>query len=171
MGTALPTFTDRLRLEPLSSAHVDDIAAMLADPQVGATMGGMRDRAYAEERTLLHAQRWADDGFGLWAAYAREDGGFVGRGGIQHTTLEGQDVLEVGWCLVPARWGHGYATELGRAGLELAWGLGRAEVVAFTLPHNSASRAVMHRLGMVYARECVHAGLPHALYVVGRPPH
>ena len=171
MGVAIPTATHRLRLEPLSPAHVDDIAVMLGDPQVGATMGGVRDRAYAEERTLVQAQRWADDGFGLWAAYSLADGGFVGRGGIQHTTLEGEDVVEVGWCLPPSRWGHGYATELGRAGLDLAWDLGLAEVVAFTLPHNTASRAVMHRLGMVYERECVHADLPHALYAARRPPH
>jgi RimJ/RimL family protein N-acetyltransferase len=170
VGVTITTVTDRLRLEPIAPAHVDDIAAMLADPQVGATMGGVRDRAYADERTLVQARRWADDGFGLWAAYSREDKGFVGRGGIQHTTLEGEDVVEVGWCLVPARWGHGFATELGRAGLDLAWELGLAEVVAFTLPHNTASRAVMHRLGMTYERECVHAGLPHALYAVRHTP-
>ena len=166
--------TARLRLEPLSGAHVDDIAAMLADPRVGATMGGVRDRAYAEERTLAWARRWADDGFGLWAAYSRVDGGFVGRGGIQHTTLEGQDVVEVGWCLPPARWGHGFATEMGRAGLDL--GLrdhGLSEIVAFTLPHNAPSRAVMHRLDMTYDRDCVHADVPHVLYTIRRPspPH
>lgn len=170
MGVTGPTFTERLRLEPVAAAHVDDIAAMLADPRVGATMGGTRDRAYAEERTLLHAQRWVDDGFGLWAAYCREDDRFVGRGGIQHTTLEGEDVVEVGWCLPPERWGHGYATELGRAGLDLGLrSRGLAEIVAFTLPHNAASRAVMHRLDMTYVRDCVHADLPHVVYAARQP--
>lgn len=169
-----PTFTARLRLEPLSTVHVDDIAAMLADPRVGVTMGGVRDRAYAEERTRLHAQRWTENGFGLWAAYSRSDGGFVGRGGIQHTTLEGQDVVEVGWCLPPARWGHGFATEIGQAGLDLGLrDLGLVEIVAFTLPHNAPSRAVMHRLGMTYDRDCVHAEEPHVVYTTrgGSAPH
>jgi [ribosomal protein S5]-alanine N-acetyltransferase len=163
------TWTQRLRLEPLTPAHVDDIAPMLADPQVGATMGGVRDRAYAEERTLLQAGRWRADGFGMWAAYSRADGGFVGRGGIQRTVLEGTDVVEVGWCLPPSRWHQGFATEIGRAGLDLAFGpLGLAEVVAFTQPHNAASLAVMARLGMAYDRDCVHAELPHVLYRCGR---
>jgi hypothetical protein len=41
-----PTFTERLRLEPIGPSHVGDVAAMLADPQVGATMAG----AYAITR-------------------------------------------------------------------------------------------------------------------------
>jgi RimJ/RimL family protein N-acetyltransferase len=169
MGVAAPTLTERLRLEPIGPAHVDDIAVMLADPQVGATMAGVRDRAWTEERTLIHAQRWAADGFGMWAAYSLLDNGFVGRGGIQHTTLEGEDVVEVGWCLPPSRWGHGYATELGRAGLDLGLNtLGLREIVAFTQPFNTPSRAVMQRLGMTYQRNCMHVDLPHVLYAVRR---
>jgi RimJ/RimL family protein N-acetyltransferase len=167
MAVPLPTFTERLRLEPIGASHVDDVAAMLADPQVGATMAGVRDRAWTEERTLVHAQRWTTDGFGLWAAYSREDNGFVGRGGIQHTTLEGEDVVEVGWCLPPNRWGYGYATEIGGAGLDLGLNeLRLAEVVAFTQPFNEASLAVMHRLGMTYQRDCIHVDLPHVVYAI-----
>ena len=162
--------TERLRLEPIGPAHAGDIAPMLADPRVGATMGGVRDRAYAEELTARHAARWAEDGFGLWAAYSREDGGFVGRGGIQRTRLEGRGVVEAGWCLMPDRWGRGLATELARAGLALGFGdLALEEIVAFTQPFNDASRAVMLRLGMTYVRDCVYADLPHVLYAA-RPP-
>jgi ribosomal-protein-alanine N-acetyltransferase len=165
-----PTFTARLRLVPIGPRDVDDIAAMLADPLVAMTMGGVRDRAYAEDRTRSHARRWVDDGFGLWAAYSLRDNGFVGRGGAQRTELEGVDVVELGWCLRPDRWGQGLATELGRAGLDLAFGApGVEEVVAFTLPRNAASRGVMHRLGLTYRRDCVHADLPHVLYAAQRP--
>jgi ribosomal-protein-alanine N-acetyltransferase len=163
------TSTERLRLEPITLDHLDELAAMLADPLVGATMGGVRDRAFAEDRTRIHAQRWHDDGFGLWAAYRIADGAFVGRGGIQHTLLEGTDVVEAGWCLVPAQWGNGFATEIGQAGLELGWNdLGLDEIVAFTQPFNAASLAVMHRLGMSYLRDAVHADLPHVVYSVRR---
>ena len=163
------TRTARPRLEPIGSEHVDDLAAMLADPAVAATMGGVRDRRWVEERTVEHAARWREHGFGLWAAYTLRDNGFVGRGGIQHTMLEGEDVVEVGWCLVPSRWGQGFATEMGRAGLELGFGEhGLPEIVAFTLPHNTASRAVMDRLGMSYRRDAMHAGLPHVVYSILR---
>jgi RimJ/RimL family protein N-acetyltransferase len=162
----------RLRLEPIGMQHVDDVAAMLAHPQVAQTMGGVRDRAFAEERTRIHEAQWREHGFGLWAAYSVDDGGFVGRGGIQHTTLEGADVVEAGWCVVPARWRQGFATEMGTAGLRLGFAeLALPKIVAFTLPHNTASLAVMGRLGMSYLRDCVHAGLPHVVYSVRRSGH
>lgn len=168
------TQSARLRLEPIGMNHVDDIAALLADPQVAQTMGGVRDRAFAERCTAVHEARWREHGFGLWAAYSLTDGGFVGRGGIQHTILEGEHVVELGWCVIPSRWRQGFATEMGRAGLKLGSGeLAPAELVAFTLPHNVASRSVMNRLGMTYLRDCVHADMPHVVYSI-RPagdPH
>jgi RimJ/RimL family protein N-acetyltransferase len=170
VSSAPSTLTDRLRLEPITLAHVDDMAAMLGDSQVGATMGGVRDRASTEEVVGRQAQRWTDHGFGLWAAYSLQDGGFVGRGGIQHTTVEDQDVVEVGWCLPPHRWGYGFATEIGWAGLRSGFdNQGLDEIVAFTQPFNTASVAVMERLGMSFVRPCVFFGLDHVLYRVGRP--
>jgi RimJ/RimL family protein N-acetyltransferase len=66
---------------------------------------------------------------------------------------------------MPAYWGQGYATELGAAAVELAFGpLGLDSVVAYTLPHNLASRRVMDKLGFSYEREIVYADLPHVLY-------
>lgn len=50
--------------------------------------------------------------------------------------------------------GPRHATEIGRAGIAFARDeLDAAEVVAFTEPHNRASRAVMEKLGMTYVRE------------------
>ncbi len=66
---------------------------------------------------------------------------------------------------MPAYWGRGLATEIARRALELARdALGREDVVAFTLPGNRASRRVLAKVGMVYERDVVHAGLPHVLY-------
>ncbi|MEU4290720.1 GNAT family N-acetyltransferase [Kribbella sp. NPDC026596] len=89
------------------------------------------------------------------------------------------DRLELGWALVASARGRGLATEIGRAGLEFAFGtLGAAAVIAFTERHNRASRAVMERLGMTYAGEITAEGwvegspdvqpnAPFAVYVTG----
>jgi RimJ/RimL family protein N-acetyltransferase len=54
----------------------------------------------------------------------------------------------------PQVWGHGYAAEIGRAGLEFAFDvLGMEAVVSCTVRHNVRSRAVMERIGMRYAGE------------------
>jgi Acetyltransferase (GNAT) domain len=77
----------------------------------------------------------------------------------------GRDRLEVGWTVRSALWGRGFATEIGRAGLALAFQeLGAAQVVAFTEWHNARSRAVMERLDMAYVGEVTAPGL-----VEGRP--
>ncbi|HEY9378512.1 MAG TPA: GNAT family protein [Jiangellaceae bacterium] len=95
------------------------------------------------------AARWTADGVGTWIARDRFDGSLVGRGGFTRFDLDGETVLELGWAVLDARTGRGYATELGRAALPWA-----AEhqphlpVVAFTEVHNHASLAVMERLGM-----------------------
>jgi len=62
--------------------------------------------------------------------------------------------LEIGWALRRRFWGQGYASEIGRAGLEFAFGaLGAQAVVSCTVRHNARSRAVMERIGMRYAGE------------------
>ncbi len=93
----------------------------------------------------------------------------MGRGGVSRAEVDGAPRLEVGWTVHPDRWGNGYATEIGRAGLAFAFNeLGADVVVAFTEPHNRRSRAVMERLGMRYLREIVHQGGPFVLYATTR---
>ncbi len=60
--------------------------------------------------------------------------------------------VEVGWRLASAYWGHGYATDGGRAAIVFGFEcLKLPEVVSFTVPDNHRSRRVMERLGMVHS--------------------
>jgi hypothetical protein len=71
----------------------------------------------------------------------------IGLGGLQ--PLGATDDVEVGWWLVPERWGQGLATEVGRAALRFAFDVaGLERVMAVAHPDNLASRRVMERLGM-----------------------
>jgi [ribosomal protein S5]-alanine N-acetyltransferase len=102
-------------------------------------------------------------------AYDRADGSLIGRGGVSLASVDGAERYEVGWTVHGGLWGRGYATEIGAAGLAFAFGeLGAAEVVAFTEPANSRSRAVMERLGMRYAKDITHRGEPFVLYATDR---
>ena len=68
--------------------------------------------------------------------------------------------LEIGWALRPGFWGLGYASEIGRAGLEFAFDvLGVQAVVSCTERHNLGSRAVMKRIGLRYAGEIRSRGM------------
>ena len=112
-----------------------------------------------------HWQRW---GFGLWTVLL-PDGEIVGHAGAQHSTVAGRREVELGWFIHPDHWRQGYATEMAREAVRVAFDVLELEdVVAFTVDRNAASRAVMEKLGMRYERDIEHAGLPHVLYRLSR---
>ncbi|GAA5013268.1 GNAT family N-acetyltransferase [Actinopolymorpha pittospori] len=160
----------RLRLEPVGPEHSEDLWRLHVHPDVAAWLGGPWTQEVARRSAVRVRAGWDAAGAGIWVAYDRVTGELVGRGGLAPYSLDGLATYEVGWIVHPDRWGQGYATEMGMAGLEFAFQeLGAREVVAFTLPHNTRSRAVMDRLGMRYDREIVHAGMGHVLYVRRNP--
>ena len=157
--------TDRLRLVPIGPEHVDDLVALHADEAVAAWSGGPWSVADARRRAEWAQQRWREVGVDKWMAYDRSDGSLVGRGGVSLQVVDGAERLEVGWTVASRLWGRGYASEIGRAGLEFAFTeLAADEVVAFTEPDNRRSLAVMHRLGMRYVKRITHHDLEKVLY-------
>jgi len=81
----------------------------------------------------------------------RETGEIVGEAGLKPFEDGGRDV-ELGYAFGPAFWGRGYATEVGRAILNEAFGpLGLECVVAVTSEENSRSQRVLAKLGFVRA--------------------
>lgn len=98
-------------------------------------------------------QHFEDHGFGLWAVELEGEAELIGAVGLLRVSFEAHfaPAVEVGWRLTADRWGAGYATEASAAAL--AWGfdsLDLDEIVAFTVPENTRSRAVMERLGMTH---------------------
>jgi [ribosomal protein S5]-alanine N-acetyltransferase len=156
--------TERLRLEPIGPQHTEDLHALHQDPGVAEWYGTWTMEA-VRDRTEDWGEVWRRGGVTKWMAYNRRSGELVGRGGLSRVPVDGADRIEIGWIVRSDLWGNGYATEIGRAGLALAFDeLGADEVVAFTEPHNARSRAVMERLGMRYDRDIVHDGEPFVLY-------
>jgi RimJ/RimL family protein N-acetyltransferase len=161
--------TERLRLEPLGPEHAADLARLHAESHVVEWY-----EAWTESEALAQAQdkwqRWERAGVSKWMAFHRETGEMVGRGGVDQLAVGNvwaraiagllRDTgwadhrLEVGWVVSSDQLGQGFATEIGRAGMDFArTALGARAVCAFTEVGNAASRAVMERLGMAVAGE------------------
>jgi ribosomal-protein-alanine N-acetyltransferase len=166
--------SERLDYERIALGDAADLEALLLDPRVTKTLRpGAAPPSHAELQAGLESKiaHWERHGFGMWVIRDRLTGEFVGRGGLQYTDTLGVRAVEVGWAVVPERWGQGVATELALRSVEVAFGaLSVRELIAFTLPDNLASRRVMEKAGFTYARDIRHAGLPHVLYRRGPPP-
>jgi RimJ/RimL family protein N-acetyltransferase len=157
--------TARMRGERLGPRHQAAMAPLLADPRVGATMGGVATPEQVAEQLAVGAAEWERDGFGYWMFFDSATGEPVARGGLSRTEFDGQPEIEVGWTVTPERWGEGLGTELGAAALEVAAGLGLGDIVAFTLPHNAASRRIMEKLGFAYEKTAPYKTFgDHVLY-------
>jgi [ribosomal protein S5]-alanine N-acetyltransferase len=155
--------TERLRGEPVRPGQAKELLALVGDPRVGATLGGVLTLAESRARCEQMAEHWAQYGFGYWL-WRDRDRALIGRGGLHHTRVGGREEVEVGWAVMADRWGEGFATEIGRASARHAFErLELLDVVAFTLHENHASRQVMAKLGFEYERDVLHAGLPHVL--------
>jgi ribosomal-protein-alanine N-acetyltransferase len=77
------------------------------------------------------------------------EGEFIGFVGLNEPGF--MPGVEIGWRLKREAWGHGYATEAGRAVLAYAFDdIGLDEVISFTSTTNFRSQQVMQRLGMTH---------------------
>jgi RimJ/RimL family protein N-acetyltransferase len=154
--------TARLRLEPLSEAHLDGIHAMNADPEVMRYLGGRPETRDETRAMIARVQaRWAAWGYGWWALVDTASGTVIGAGGIQHLDFDPALPHEAGWRLRRDRWGMGLASEAAHAILGHAFdALAAPRVCATRHPGNLDSQRLMERLGMVAVG--MHGAGPHA---------
>ena len=162
--------TPRLIGTPASPDDFADIRRLHSDPRVMATLSA--DGAiFAEEQTRAFLERaashWKSHGFGLWLFREHASGDFVGYGGIRHAEVEGRDEIELAYAIRSDHWRKGFATEIAMAAIQHGFDTMHLDrIVAFTLPHNRASRSVMENCGFTYSRDITHASLPHVLYIL-----
>lgn len=91
-----------------------------------------------------------------WIGYfAIEDGVIVGTCAFKSPPVDG--AVEIAYYTFPAHEGRGVATRMARALIELARSTDPAiRLFAQTLPHESASTAILRRLGFEHTRDVQH---------------
>jgi RimJ/RimL family protein N-acetyltransferase len=165
----LPTFTTaRLTLRPRTLADLDACLAMHRDPLVtkfihGPWVDPVAHQAFVEAR-IRHMY---PAGMGYWSILASAR--FIGWLLLTPLDLHGPDI-EIGWRLVRAAWGHGYATEAARPVLDHALHkLGLRRVVADIDPANTGSIGVARKLGFVPDGPVPYGGRTVIRYVASMP--
>ena len=172
--------TERLLLRQWRDEDFEPFAELNADPETMRYFVAPLARAESDAWATLCRRQIEEEGWGLWAVEVVDTAPFIGFVGLARPRFEAHftPAVEVGWRLARAYWGHGYATEAGRAALAYGFDeLGLDEIVSFTSVLNEPSWRVMERLGMTrdpaddfeHVRVPVgHPLRPHVLYRLSR---
>jgi RimJ/RimL family protein N-acetyltransferase len=161
--------TERLTLRELTLHDVDSLSEVLSDPWT------MRfyHHPFSRDEVIGWIEKWrasyVDNGFGLWAAVLRETGELAGDTGLTVQTVDGEDLVEVGWHIHRRLQRRGLATEAGRASIDHGFGtLGLNRIISLIRPENVPSGSVAEKLRMHVWKETDRSHFRHRVYVLGR---
>lgn len=150
MATTPVLRTERLELRCFDEHDAEFILALVNDP---GWIAAINDPGV---RTLDDARQWIDTrltqvyarlGFGFWAVLRHGDAQPIGLCGL--FKRDSLPEVDVGYALLPAHRGQGYAREAAQACLVYGRDvLGLTRILAITSPDNLASQRVLEAAGM-----------------------
>ena len=155
--------TLRIRLRRFTTADLDHLLALHADPEVmryvdddAVTPQDLRD----DYLPTYLAYYDLGDAYGFWVGEDRATGAFLGWWHLRPQPGAPPDEPELGYRLTRAAWGRGLATEASQALVSRAFHQhGVRRVLASATETNVASWKVMEKLGM--HRAATHNGEVH----------
>lgn len=162
--------TPRLILRAHALSDFDAYVALWSDPDVVRFITGKPfSREASWSRFLRHAGHWHHMGFGFLAITERDTSAFIGEGGFhdmhRDMTPSIEGTLEMGWALMPAHHGRGYASEAMQAIVD--WGdasfPGR-RMTCIIGPGNVPSSRVAAKLGFGVVARTTYQGGDTVLY-------
>ncbi len=172
-GRAVNLTTHRLSLRELSSADLPALSMILTDPIAMAAYEGAFSAGEVMEWLERQQERYARDGFGLWAVTLRETDEMIGQCGITVQRIDDGEVIEVGYLFQRAQWHRGYALEAASACRDWAFStLAIDDLYAKVRSTNVASMNVAIRLGMTVRRTFTTryrgVDMPHLAFSLSR---
>lgn len=141
--------TQRLLLRQFTTADLDALATLLADPQVMKhSLGGPYDRARSAAWLDWLLSCYETYGVGPLALIARDSQALVGFCGVVPDKVQGRQVFNLGYRLAPRYWGQGLAAEAAQAVLQTVFtGPDIDSVVVIIEPDHPASMRVAEKAG------------------------
>lgn len=147
IANAPQLITDRLLLRPPEEADLSGFIAFGAEVNTMRFLGGRPlSRAEAWRRACGLAGAWMIRGYGMFSVIERATGTWIGRVGPHYP--EDWPAREVGWGILEAYTGRGYAAEAATAAIDYAFDeLGWDRVSHVIDPANAPSIRLAKRLG------------------------
>ncbi len=141
--------TQRLILREFKADDLDDLHAILSDPELMKHYPAPFTREKSQRWIEWNLENYAAYGFGLWAVILKQTDTFIGDCGITMQLIGGKREPEIGYHISRAHTGNGYATEAARACRNYAFDtLNLGTVYSYMRAENIASQNVARRNGM-----------------------
>lgn len=153
--------TNRLRIRRLQESDLVALSSLFTNPTVMqfSIKGRPLTPAEITEQLKQYFAQYQRFGFSNWAVELKENSTFIGIAGIHHMLVDNIDEIEIGYRLLPAYWGHGYATEAVMAIRDYAFNtLGMRRLIAIIEPKNERSIRVAEKLNMAYEKDTICFG-------------
>jgi len=139
--------TERLILRPPERGDVEPWAQFMGS-EASSFIGGPVPRIRGWGSLMSGAGDWVMRGFGMFSVIEKASGAWVGRVGPVH--VPDWPGTEVGWAIIPAAQGKGYAMEAAIACMDwVVDELGWTDIIHTIQPDNFISQRVARRLGSV----------------------
>lgn len=143
-----PQPTDRLQFREMTDVDLDNMTALLGDPEVMRFYPAPKSREEAAGWILWNQENYAEHGYGLWIV-EKHDGELIGDCGLTWQQVNGAQKLEIGYHVRADLHGQGFATEAATACREFAREhVDVTELIAIIHPDNRASERVAEKIGM-----------------------
>ncbi len=141
--------TERLLVRKLSHDDFNALLSIMGKPKVMYAW----EHGFSEDdvHNWIEKQfsRYSKDGIGYFAVIQKESGQLIGQAGLIKTTMNGNEVVEIGYIFDNTCWHNGYATEVAKYLIGYAFSDLKLSVVYCSIrPENEASIRVAKRLGM-----------------------
>jgi ribosomal-protein-alanine N-acetyltransferase len=163
--------TPRLCLRLMRRSDLDDLLKIFSDPRVMASFDtepfGREKMEAWMLRNLKHQDQY---GYGLFSVILKSEELLIGDCGLEHMTMDGEQVTELGYDFRSDYWNQGLATEAAAAVQSYAFDvLGLPGLISMIRVGNKASRRVSEKIGMQLVAEIARHGIPYWKYGIDNP--
>jgi ribosomal-protein-alanine N-acetyltransferase len=153
--------SERLFLRRFVAADAVDLFRFESNPELVRYIRPPVQRLEETVEKVREAIRYYDrcPGLGMFPAFGKDDGRFVGCFVIRYFAEEGKGDVEVGYGLFKEEWGKGLATEMMHQLTAYGFSvLKQPKLMAVVDPLNQPSRKVLERVGFQCTRDILHLG-------------
>ena len=183
LNAQMPTSftTERLCAEKATNSHENYLSQIISNRQVQEVYYNNLDEAsfnnIPAQLEIINNQ-WDKYGYGIYIIFNKETSEFIGFAGFHSTAIiddenktvdvlsaQERDELEIYGLFMPNHWRKGYASEVGKELIKLAFKhLQHTSIIACIEPKNEASLGLIKKFDFKEEKQVNYNNEPHILY-------